>query len=606
MKPLQLEEDAPWRQRFRAPWIANTQLARQNPAQGLLMSNESGLFQIYRWDPQTNKYEQLTHRPDGVLNHAFSPDGRYVYYLHDEKGNELGHFVRIPYEGGEEVDITPDLPAYSPAGFTFSRSGNAIGLTVGTQDGFRLYIIPQDEQGNLGQRREIFHSLPLIFGPVLSYDGRIAVVMSTEKTGKPEFALLAFDTETGEKIGELWDGAGNSIGAIMFAPVPGDNRLLATTNRSGYERLLLWDPRTGERVDLDFPDMEGAFSAFDWSRDGRRILVRTFNQAVQQFYTYDVESGRLNRLNHPSGTITGPYFTPSGEIYVHLQDATHRSRLVALDGETGEQLRVVLEAAQVPPDRPWRSVHFPSSDGQMVQAWLATPEGEGPFPTIVDMIGGPGSVQVEAFSPQSQAWLDHGFAWLSVNYRGCTTFGREFETQIYGNPGHWEVEDITTARDWLVEQGIADPERMLVTGWSYGGYLTLMNLSKRPELWAGGMAGIAIADWTIQYEDSAEMLRGFQRAILGGTPEENPEQYAISSPITYAEQVRAPVLIIQGRNDTRTPARPIEVYEQKMHELGKDITVHWYDTGHGGGFADSGLAERHQEIMLRFAYRVLG
>lgn len=71
------------------------------------------------------------------------------------------------------------------------------------------------------------------------------------------------------------------------------------------------------------------------------------------------------------------------------------------------------------------------------------------------------------------------------------------------------------------------------------------------------------------------------------------------------ENVSAPVLIIQGRNDTRTPARPVEVYEQKMRALGKPIEVHWYDAGHLGSFAQVELSIQHQELMLRFAYRVI-
>jgi dipeptidyl aminopeptidase/acylaminoacyl peptidase len=111
-------------------------------------------------------------------------------------------------------------------------------------------------------------------------------------------------------------------------------------------------------------------------------------------------------------------------------------------------------------------------------------------------------VKTERFSPLSQAWLDHGFAYLRINYRGSPTFGRAFQEQIWGNPGHWELEDPVAARAWLVDRGIARAERILLTGWSYGGYLTRLPLGKRPDLWAGGMAGIAIADWTLDYEDA--------------------------------------------------------------------------------------------------------
>jgi dipeptidyl aminopeptidase/acylaminoacyl peptidase len=110
----------------------------------------------------------------------------------------------------------------------------------------------------------------------------------------------------------------------------------------------------------------------------------------------------------------------------------------------------------------------------------------------------------------------------------------------------------------------------------------------------------------VMYKDSADTLKAFDVALFGGTPEEKPEQYAASSPITYAERVAAPVLIIQGRSDSRTPPRQVEMYEEKMRSLGKSIEVHWYDTGHSGSYAQVEQSIHDQEIMLRFAYRVLG
>jgi dipeptidyl aminopeptidase/acylaminoacyl peptidase len=219
------------------------------------------------------------------------------------------------------------------------------------------------------------------------------------------------------------------------------------------------------------------------------------------------------------------------------------------------------------------------------------------------MHGGPEAATMESFSPSSQAWLDHGYAWLSINYRGSTTFGRDFQQAIWGHLGDGEVEDMAAAHGWLVREGIARPDQILLTGWSYGGYLTLLALGKRPELWAAGLAGIAIADWFLMYEDQADLGRAYQVSLFGGTPQERPAQHAASSPITYAEAVRAPVLIIQGRNDTRTPARQVERYVDRLRTLGKTVELHWFDAGHLGAGVEQAIA--HQELMLHFAYRVL-
>ena len=103
------------------------------------------------------------------------------------------------------------------------------------------------------------------------------------------------------------------------------------------------------------------------------------------------------------------------------------------------------------------------------------------------------------------------------------------------------------------------------------------------------------------YEGSSETLRGYCSAMFGGTPAEKLAQYAASSPIADVARVEAPLLIIQDRNDTRTPARPVEVYVERLQALRKTVEVDWFDTGHVGGFADIDLGIPHQERMLRFA-----
>jgi dipeptidyl aminopeptidase/acylaminoacyl peptidase len=320
---------------------------------------------------------------------------------------------------------------------------------------------------------------------------------------------------------------------------------------------------------------------------------------------YDVEKALLHRLAHPSGTFNSGYYFDADTIYVNMQDSQHPTQVVALDATSGAQKAVVLPASgQLPPSRKWRSVTFESAPGVMIQAWVATPDGQGPWPMILETHGGPTAVETETYDAVAQAWLDHGFAFMSVNYRGSVTFGREFEQSIWGNLGTVEVDDMAAAYQWAVHNQIAQPDAVLLTGGSYGGYLTLQALGRRPELWAGGMALVAIADWRLMYEDQAETLRGYQRSLFGGTPDEKPEAHRVASPITYAEQVRAPILVIQGANDTRCPARQMRVYEEKLKALGKDIHVEWFDAGHGSRVSDERL--KHMELMLNWAYRVLG
>jgi dipeptidyl aminopeptidase/acylaminoacyl peptidase len=610
LEKLQVDDNAPWKQRFRASVIAWTQIAPANLSRGLAVSNASGKYQLHAWDVSSNALRQLTDRPTGILDGALSGDGRYVYYLDDQRGNEIGHFVRIPVQGGEPEDLTPDLPPYSSFAYFSTASGSHFGFTAADGDGFHVYHLRTKPDGDIGTPHRLFHSRKLASGPYYSYGGEAAVVATTERAAMHHYNLLAFDTASGAQFAELWDGPGTSLEPLGFSPQAGDFRLAATTNRSGVKRPVIWSPRTGERVDIALPVLDGEVVPLDWSRDAGRLLLCQFAQAVQQLYLYDLATETLTKLNHPSGgtygfyAAVGTYFGPGDEIWAQWQDAAHPSQLIALDALTGEKTRTVLAAGEVPAGRPWKSITFPSSDGQMVQGWLGVPDGPGPFPVILHTHGGPELVATELFLPSSQCWMDHGFAFLTVNYRGSTTFGREFQEKIWGNAGHWEMEDLAAAHHWLVTEGIARPGAILLTGGSYGGYNTLMALGKLPELWAGGMALVAITDWAMMYDDSADTLKGYMVALFGGTPQEKPEQYRMSSPITYAEQIKAPVLIIQGHNDTRTPSRPVEVYEQRLREMGKPIEVHWFDAGHLGAGVEQDI--RNLEIMLRFAHRVLG
>ncbi|MBI1277672.1 MAG: prolyl oligopeptidase family serine peptidase [Anaerolineaceae bacterium] len=601
--PLDTNQDAKWKKRYRAASIAWSKLASNNPAHGLVCTNKDGIYQLYGWEVASGALTQLTSQPAGVVAGAISADGEYVYYHRDQQGNELGHFVRVPFAGGEAEDMTPDMAPYASYFIDESHDGHVTGFLTASAQGFEIFVIKDGQAPwRIAQYKQ------LTFGPTLSYGGEIAVVDTAEYSGTLDTCLVAFDTVNGLEIARLSDGDKVKHNFGPFSPIARDMRILATTNISGYDRPLIWNPRTGERHDLAIDEIPGEVTGWAWSLDAQHILLGQIYQATYQVYSYDIAAQKATKLNHPSGVLGGyagnAYYVSEKEIYTTWQDSVHPSRVIALDASTGAQTRTVLEAGDVPAGRKWKSVTFKSENGADIQGWLVTPEGDGPFPTILETHGGPTAVMSEFYSPNSQTWVDHGFAYFTINYHGSTTFGKDFEKSIWGKLGHLEVDDMAGACRWLVDNGIAQSDGILVTGWSYGGYLTLQSMGTRPELWAGGMAGIAIADWALMYEDQAETLRGYQRALFGGTPAETPEATRSSSPITYADKIRAPILVIQGSNDTRCPARQMRAYEDKMKSLGKDIQIEWFDAGHGSRAQEQSI--HHQELMLRFAYNVLG
>ncbi len=301
LKEPQTEATAPWKQRFRATGIRQTQLAKGAPARGMVISAVSGVSQLYAWHVPSGELKQLTDRPEGVFSGLLSPDGRYVYYLLDQGGNETGHYVRVPWEGGTPQDITPDMPPYSSIyRCAVSQAGNLFAFTPADAHGFPLYCLDLLPDGTCGPPRQLHRSPKLTQDATVSYDGRIAVAASTERSEARQYCVLAFDTMSGQQIGELWDGPAGSVRAVAFAPLAGDARLLAMANRSGFNRPLIWDLRTGKRTDPALTELEGEVLPLDWSPDGTRILLCGINRAVQQLYIHDLATDTLTPVPHPS------------------------------------------------------------------------------------------------------------------------------------------------------------------------------------------------------------------------------------------------------------------------------------------------------------------
>jgi Tol biopolymer transport system component len=155
LRKPQLDKTAAWKRRFRAPVIASARIARLAPTRGLVMSNRSGIYQLYTWDVPTGELTQLTDRFEGLLYAVISPDGHHVYCFADTKGDEIGHYMRLPFEGDEAEDITPDMPLYPTFGLGLSGQGNLLAFTTAVADEYQVYAVDIDPSDALRPPRLI-------------------------------------------------------------------------------------------------------------------------------------------------------------------------------------------------------------------------------------------------------------------------------------------------------------------------------------------------------------------------------------------------------------------------------------------------------------------
>src|SRR5699024_4037647 len=183
--------------------------------------------------------------------------------------------------------------------------------------------------------------------------------------------------------------------------------------------------------------------------------------------------------------------------------------------------------------------------GGRIHALLRRPTtGSAPHPVVVDVHGGPSAHDSDFFFPYAAAWVDHGDAVLSVNYRGSTGYGGAWWEALPSQVGHLELADIAVVHEALGADGLLDRERSFLAGASWGGYLVLLGLGIQPERWRLGLARVPLADYEAAYADETESLKAFDRSLFGGSPGRVPEAYRRSSPLSYVGVVRARRLIM--------------------------------------------------------------
>ncbi len=472
------------------------------------------------------------------------------------------------------------------------------GVTAVGLSGDAEYIVYASTDG--GEAVEIHrHSSPLIVGREwpqnaggLSADGALLCVRHAEHGDLLHMALRAFDLRTGEAVGELHD-PGMDLEPVAWSPIPGDPRLAVVHERQAFERPALWNLAAGEREDVEI-GLPGAVFPVCWWPDASALLLRHQSEGYDQLYRLDLATRELTLLIDPRGEITDAAVRPDGEVWLRTSNSVRPPAILTAGG------RPVLapEGEPAPEGRPYRPLWFENPAGQRIQAFLATPPGGGPFPLVMDIHGGPESHYADRFDPQVQAFVDLGFAVALVNYRGSTGYGVAFRRALKGNIGFPETEDILACLDALVAQGVADPERVVLEGWSWGGYLALLNAGLNPERWRAVIGGIPVGDYEACHYECSPPLRAWDLATLGGSPEEFPDLYRERNPMTYIDRVRAPVLVIAGEHDSRCPIGQAMRWVDALRSRGGHVQVHRYGTGHHANQIDEVI--HHVELELAF------
>ncbi|NDZ79123.1 S9 family peptidase [Streptomyces sp. SID10853] len=578
-----------WEKRFRAPRVSLPDWAEDAPDRSLFVSNATGTYEIYAWDRKTGEQRQVTDRPNGTTDGALSPGGEWIWWFDDTDGDEFGVWMRQPYGGGPDEPAAPGLEPSYPAGLGIGRDGTAVVGRSTDEDGSTVHVVRP------GARPvEIYRHRESAGVGDLSYDGTLIALEHTEHGDAMHSALRVVRTD-GSTVAELDDTKGGTeelgLQVLGFAPVAGDTRLLVGHQRRGRWEPMVWDVATGVESSPAI-ELPGDVSA-EWYPDGSALLIVHSFEARSEMWRYETATGQLDRVETPAGSVSGATARPDGTVEYLWSSAALPPVVRSTSGA------VVLDppGMKAPESVPVRDVWVEGPGGR-IHALVQQPAGDGPFPTLFEIHGGPTWHDSDAFASGPAAWVDHGYAVVRVNYRGSTGYGRAWTDALKHRVGLIELEDIGAVREWAVSSGIADPARLILAGGSWGGYLTLLGLGTQPDTWAAGLAAVPVADYVTAYHDEMEGLKAMDRTLLGGTPETVPERFAASSPLTYVDAVRAPVYISAGVNDPRCPIRQVENYVERLAKRGAVHEVYRYDAGHGSLVVE----ERIKQVRLELDF----
>ncbi len=543
-----------------------------------------------------------------VTGYFWTHDSRYVLFIQDLGGNENYRVYAVdpvasaaPATGVPPArDLTPydDIRAFIYAVPRATPEQIIVGLNdrdPQLHDVYRIDI-------NTGERELIIRNNENVAGWVTDNDGTIRMAVRIGSDGGTEVLRVDGDTLT-----EVY-GCSNeeSCGPIRFHQ--NGRQVYMTTDKGAdvdLSRLILFDPETGEETFVESdPEQEVDFGAAAFSDVTNELQATIYvGDRVRIYPKTDAAARDLELLREklPEGEISlGSATADERLVLVRVARDVDPGSTYLYDRETGDVELLYRSRPELPSEHlaPMQPIRYTARDGLEIPAYLTLPNGVEPrnLPVVMLPHGGPWARDRWGYDPYVQYLANRGYAVLQPNFRGSTGYGKRFLNAGNEEWGTGAMQhDITDGVRYLIEEGIADSARVGIFGGSYGGYATLAGLAFTPDVYAAGVSYVGPSNLITLLNSIppywAPIKKLFDKRLGDQNDPEDAARLREQSPLFSADQIRAPLLVIQGANDPRVNQFESEQIVVALRDMGRPVEYMLAeDEGHGFAGRENRLA----------------
>lgn len=555
----------------------------------VFVANISGRNNLWLVDSDGGWPTQLTVSDQRQTSPTWSPDGKWIAYISDYDGDEQWDVFMVSPKTGQVVNLThtreisEENPRWSPDSRYLAYTVKPKTSSVYEIDVFDK-LMRSVKHVTMGTAADKIND-----HPIWSHDGKSIVYTQSQAKGTDSNIFIA-DVASGEST-PLTPHHGEQLYEAEDISPDGTKLLITSNAANGYDNVGLLDI-ANKKISWLTKD-KWKISGGNFSPDGKSATWTANVDGNTEIYLHSLATGATKTLplpkgvNYPVGAQSAFDHDGSRLLYNHNgPNAPGDLWTYGLASGKSQQITNSLVAGVRAEDmlEPFL-VHFPSRDGKWtISAFVYVPYNmvrNGQNAALVYVHGGPTSQTVNSFNRFIQHMVNQGYMVIAPNYRGSTGYGKEFQQANLFDMGGGDLQDVLAAADFIKQTGYLDPKKIALVGGSYGGYLTMMGVTKSPDVWAAGVPIVPFVNWFTEIRNEDPVLQQSDLATMGDL-EKNKDLFHDRSPIFFVDQIKAPLLLLAGGNDPRCPKEESQQVIDAVKKRGGTVELKVYENeGHG-------------------------